>query len=283
MKPLHENDYEAAETALVLSTVLTVATALGNLHEHVCIVGGIVPKLLVDLPEPEHDESPHCGSNDLDIGLSLALLDDSRYSEIADRLRRLEFGPSVNDKGNPRLQHWHNESMNVDIDFLMPARPDDEAGSIQPLERDFGALLTRGLGLAFTEIEERTISGVTLEGHQATRDVNVCGPASFVVLKSLAFGDRAEPKDVYDLVYVLEHWGPGLEDVARRLLVLRGQGVAAAETVAAALAVLARDFETIDHIGPRKCAMFSAGDDDAVAADAMAVVMDLLDLLGLEP
>ena len=31
----------------------------------------------------------------------------------------------------------------------------------------------------------------------------MCGPGAFVVLKALAFRDRGEPKDAYDLVYVL--------------------------------------------------------------------------------
>jgi hypothetical protein len=40
--------------------------------------------------------------------ISIALLDDQRYTEISRRLRQEDFKPDVNDKGNPtpQLRGW---------------------------------------------------------------------------------------------------------------------------------------------------------------------------------
>jgi len=51
----------------------------------------------------------------------------------------------------------------------------------------------------------------------AKRDVYVCGPGAFVVLKALAFRKRGENKDAYDLYYHIRNYGSGVEDIAKAL------------------------------------------------------------------
>jgi len=53
-----------------------------------------------------------------------------------------------------------------------------------------------------------------LTGEVVRRRLPVCGPATFVVLKSFAFADRGEPKDACDLIYVLRRWPGGANDIA---------------------------------------------------------------------
>jgi hypothetical protein len=96
------------------------------------------------------------------------------------------------------------------------------------------------------------------------------------VLKSFAFADRGEPKDAYDLIYVLRRWPDGVGDIADRL-------VAHAEKhpsiVHDAMESLANDFATAGNHGPRRAAAFQGGereDVDAAAADAYGYVDDLL-------
>jgi hypothetical protein len=113
-------------------------------------------------------------------------------------------------------------------------------------------------------------------GEDATRDVWVCGPGAYVVLKALAFGSRGENKDAYDLFYVVRNFGSGVEDVAahlRPLLIDR----AAVE----AIAVLRRDFIDHDGVGPRRVAEFQmGGPDDATQADVVGFVRELLERCG---
>lgn len=234
-----------------------------------------------DKPRTRHgytsDEPEHPGTIDLDVGLALALLDGRRYAEISDRLRREDFGPDLNKQGNPSLQCWTDRTRAITIDFLLPPTAEGERPRrIQKLESDFGALVTRGLELAFDERLTVPLRGRTLRGEAAERPVPACGPGAFTVLKALAFGDRGEPKDAFDLLYVLQRWPEGVDDVADRLV---HHAARHAEVVEEALTILRRDFETIDMIGSARVAEFEGATDEAgeeLAADAVGTVEDLL-------
>lgn len=116
------------------------------------------------------------------------------------------------------MQRWRLGDLNVTVDFLMPPTPgQEERVRVQNLEGDFGAVITPGLQLAFDERVDIELNGHTLHGERVRRTIPVCGPAAFVVLKALAFGDRAEPKDAYDLVYVIHHTLGRGQAIAERL------------------------------------------------------------------
>jgi hypothetical protein len=275
-KPRHRSGYTTEETEQVRAVCLTVAVTLGAYLDDVCIVGGLVPPLLIDSARTDDDDL-HPGTNDLDIGLALALLDDERYAEISRRLRSEGFEPDTNDSGNPTVQRWRLGELKVMIDFLMPSAPEqDPALRVQNLQPDFGALITPGLELAFDERVDIELDGHTLAGERTRRKVPVCGPAAFVVLKALGFGDRAEPKDAYDLVYVIRHT-PGRGDAVAQRLQLHAESHA--QIVARALGLLTRDFDGPDGLGPRRAAAFTVTEDaelDDAAADAHGFVDDLL-------
>jgi predicted nucleotidyltransferase len=278
-KPRHRSGYRREETEQVEATCLTVAVTLGALMDDLCIVGGLVPNLIIDRrigPDPESGEG-HSGTNDLDVGLAIALLDESRYTEISRRLRQEDFKPDVNERGNPTPQRWKLGDLNVTVDFLMAPIPGAERGGrVQPLEGDFGALIAPGLELAFDEREEIQMEGHTLTGERVSRTIPVCGPATFVVLKALAFHDRGEPKDAYDLVYVLRRWPAGIDDIAKRLSELATNHH---EPIERALLLLANDFAEPASIGPLRAASFEdQGDGDLQnrAADAHGYIDDLL-------
>ncbi len=280
-KPRHRSGYSAEEYEQVRAACLTVAVTLGAYLEDVCIVGGLVPALLIDAARGEEgDDERHPGTNDLDIGLALALLDDERYAEISARLRAEGFEPDKNEAGNPVVQRWRLGNLKFTVDFLMtPAPGQDGRVRVQNLEADFGALVTPGLQLAFDERVEVELDGLTLKGEPVTRTIPVCGPAAFVVLKALAFGDRAEPKDAYDLVYVIRHTQDGALTIAKRLASHAGGD---GPIVARALGLLARDFDGSDGIGPGRAARFTIAEPadrdelDSAAADAHGYVDDLL-------
>jgi predicted nucleotidyltransferase len=278
-KPRHHSGYRREETEQVEAACLTVAVTLGALMDRLCIVGGLVPSLIIDReigPDPETG-AEHSGTNDLDVGLAIALLDDQRYMEISTRLRQEGFEPDVNERGNSTPQRWKLGDLNVTVDFLLPPIPGaEQGGRVQPLEGDFGALIAPGLQLAFDERQDIVMDGHTLTGERVRRTVPVCGPATFVVLKAFAFADRAEPKDAYDLVYVLRRWPGGIADIADRLA---QHATRSRDVVEQALGLLVNDFADHDSLGPRRAAAFEgdSGDDlDAAAADAHGYADDLL-------
>jgi|GEM_PF-2732064 len=196
-KPRHHSGYQREETVLVEAACLTVAVTLGAMMDRLCIVGGLAPSLLIDRQADADPtgENGHAGTNDLDVGLAVALLDEQQYSEIARRLRQEDFEPDVNAQGNPTPQRWRLGELNVTIDFLMPPIPGaEQGGRVQPLEGDFGALIAPGLELAFLERELIPIDGHTLRGEHVSRIIPVCGPGALIVLKALALADRGEPR-----------------------------------------------------------------------------------------
>ena len=274
-KPLTRSGYTAEETEQVMASTLTIAVTLGDLMDEVCVVGGLVPTLLIDHRTGPTEAGGHCGTNDLDVGLALALLDDARYKEISARLRQKGFEHDTTDDGKAVLQRWKMANLKVTIDFLIPPVTDERrGGKVKHLEGDFGALVAPGLELAFDEREWVEIDGATLAGDKATRRVPVCGPAAFVVLKALAFRLRAEDKDAYDLDYVLENWPGGIADIAERMA---RHAQTNPDTVAEALGYLEGDYASIDHVGPRAAARFlDSGDEDAAAADTRGRADDLL-------
>lgn len=278
-KPRHRSGYTPEAFAQVKAACLTVAVTLGAYLDDLCIVGGLVPALLIDIARGTGGAAGevHPGTNDLDIGLALALLDEERYAAISARLRAEGFHPDVNPNGNPTVQRWRMGDLPITIDFLMPPAPDQEDTlRVHNLEPDFGALVTPGLDLAFDERVQIELDGLTLTGEHARRFIPVCGPGAFVVLKALAFSDRAEPKDAYDLVYVLRYAGGRTAAIAEQL---RRHAATSPTIVNQAIDALARDFADPADIGPRRAAQFAVIDPaevDNAAADAHGYIDDLL-------
>ncbi|MEI8189573.1 MAG: hypothetical protein WCI75_07640 [candidate division NC10 bacterium] len=274
-KPQPASEYRSEYCQAVRATCLYVATKLGDLMDEIVVVGGLVPSLLIHPEELPAGTPEHVGTMDLDVGLTLALLGEGRYRSLTGRLRDAGFTQDLNEDGRPTRQRWRilgTES--VTVDFLIPPSSDaDQGGTLRDIEADFAAVIAPGLTLAFQDRDRIQLEGRTILGERAARDVWVCGPGAFVVLKALAFDRRGENKDAYDLYYIIRNYGKSIEDVAARLHPLLTDGHARR-----ALAILQRDFLDIDGVGPRRVADFlMRGPDDTIQADAVGFVGRLLE------
>lgn len=273
-KPTTAEGYRGDHVTLVRATCLYVATKLGDLMDDLVVVGGLVPSFLVDQESLPEEAERHVGTLDLDVGLKVALLDEGRYRTLTERLRRAGFEPDANEKGNLTRQRWRIEGVErVTVDFLIePSLPGDKGGRLRDIEPEFAAVIAPGLHLAFEDRERVRISGLTIKGERATRDVFVCGPGAYVVLKALAHHLRGENKDAYDLFYVVKSYGEGVADVAERLAPLIDD-----PSAIEALEILRRDFLEHDLVGPMRVAEFlTGGPDDEVQADVVGFIGDLL-------
>jgi len=276
-KPTTAAGYTPEHLALVRATCLYVATKLGDLMDELVIVGGLAPSLLIDQVNLPEGADAHVGTTDLDVGLTVALLDQQRYTALTERLRRAGFSPDVNEDGNPTRHRWKiEENVKVTVDFLIqPTLPDDQGGRLRDIEPDFAALIAPGLDLAFVDRHSVRLSGKTILGEDATRDVWVCGAGAYIILKALAFGIRGENKDAYDLFYVVRNYGAGVGDVADALRPLLGD-----DSTKQALEVLQRDFLDHNGLGPRRVAEFLAfGPYETLQADVVGFIGELLGLL----
>lgn len=281
-KPSVALKYRSEQVDLVRRTCLYMATKLGGLLEDLVVVGGLVPTLLVPETSLSRGEDSHVGTMDLDLGLALAMLDSRRYEDLTERLRRAGFRPDTNEAGNQTRQRWKIEPFGdskITVDFVIPpSRDDDRGGQLRDIEKDFAAVITPGLQLAFRDRERIVLEGETLVGEKASREIWVCGPGAFVILKTLAFANRGENKDAYDLYYMIRHYGRGVEDVYDRLAPLLDE-----QETHQALDILKHDFLDPDGIGPRRVAEFMyAGLNEDLQADVVGFVRDLLVRRGID-
>jgi hypothetical protein len=266
-KPRRAGGYSPAMVDYVKKTCLYIATKLGDLLDGVVVVGGLVPSLLISPDKVKKYGEPHVGTTDLDLGLSLVLLDEQRYEELTKRLRQAGFENDVNTSGKPVRQRWliRTKGFTVTVDFLIPpSKMTDKPGSLRNIENNFAAIITPGLHLAFEDHVLVSLDGETIEGGKAQRQIKVCGPGAFIVLKAHAFRQRGLPKDAYDLHYVIRYYGDGLKDVIQCLKPLRKD-----DMTRGALDILRQDFTDLEAIGPLRVALFLRG---AMAADIQADV-----------
>ena len=80
-KPTTAAGYGVAQTELVRATCLYVATKLGDVMDQLVVVGGLVPSLLVKQEDLSIGVDSHVGTMDLDMGLTVALLEEGRTTK----------------------------------------------------------------------------------------------------------------------------------------------------------------------------------------------------------
>lgn len=273
-KPDDARGYQPEWVDNARAACLYVATILGDmLVDDLVVVGGLVPSILIAQDPPLDGVPPHPGTMDLDLGLKLAVLDDKRYSEIARRLREAQFEVDENAAGKPTLQRWRvkgNQGQVVTVDFLIaPSSETEQPSGIKHLEKDFGAVVTPGLELAFVDREMVRMTGDTIMSEHVSREIPVCGPGAFVALKALAFRARGGRKDAYDLYYVVRNLEGGIPEIVGRMSHLRPD-----PAIEDAIEVLRNNFTDPGQTGPIRAAAFAG--DEALRQDVVGFVSDLL-------
>ena len=282
-KPRIDTEYREDDLTVVRAGCLYLATKIGDIMEDIVVVGGLVPSLLIDqagMLEGESSSSPfqeHVGTKDLDLGLDLAILGEKRYLELGLRLRGADFTPDTNSQGNLTRQRWRLQAAkSLTVDFLIqPTEENDRGGTLLDIESDFAAVVTPGLHLAFVDRRQIPLAGYTTMGEWAERDIWVCGPGAFLVLKAIAFRNRGENKDAYDLVYMLR--SAMFEPTLRNDLLSFLSDHRRDADVQRALSYIEQDFISHDGVGPKRTSAFWAGQpDDEIQADVVSLVSRLL-------
>ncbi len=276
----HFTDYDEATTARCERALVTLLGDLGPWRERIYLVGGLAPRYLVgQLPSGAR---AHVGTTDVDLVIGLALGDETpeTYRTLQNNLEKSHFDPR-----EPGFR-WVREveGMKVVVEFLcetesVPAglvfRP--KAGSTGSR---VGAFNVRGANLVGYDYVERVLEGERLDGGgQSKVTVRVANVLPYTVLKVLAFQDRHENKDSYDLVFCLLHFGDGPHAAGRDAA---RSAVARDDRVTEALELLGERFSDVDQDGPTAYGAFLAelGDDEEAARlrrEAVATVRIFLD------
>ena len=219
MKPKHIGGYTGQHVAYCEQTLVTLLHRMGPWKHTVFLVGGLVPRYLFP-------QSTHAGTTDVDLVVNLELMAGTEaYRTLEKNLKEMGFARSV-EEGKPVHWRWRRavtESITVLVELLCDQEDVDSGKAVQlPGEKRLSALNIKGANLAAEDFVEYELRAELLEeGGVAIETVRVAGLAAFLVLKARAYGDRAEEKDAYDLIYCLREAGP--EEAAEKFRTLKAR------------------------------------------------------------
>lgn len=278
MSKRHHTDYDEVTTARCERALVTLLGDIGPWSERVYLVGGLAPRYIVgSLPEGAR---PHVGTTDVDLVIGLALGDESpeAYRTLENNLKKTGFKDETSFRWKKNV-----DGVTVTVEFLCETDRVEPGRIYKPKEEGtgsgLGAFNVRGAQLVTRDYVKRTIEAERLDRGGVSRVVvRVANILAYTVLKILAFQDRHENKDSYDLIYCLLNFGEGPEDAGRHAAASAIRGDAQVEE---SLQLLAERFDSAEHDGPHAYGAFLAeeGDDDAVARlrqEAVAVVRQFL-------
>ena len=249
---------------------------------HVVIVGGLVPSLLV--PQPEQGIERHIGTQDLDLCLSVALVDGNvgNYDRLEKSLKEAMFEMARDEDGHSISWRWRGGvDLPLTVEFFCAAGPDREPGRLYRPGGVVGGKLS-ALVLSAGRLIDADAREVEIEvdlpggGGTTHQKVKVAGPAAYLAAKADALRRRTKNKDAYDVVWLVESWPGGQAELAREI---RTAKIAGDPQFLEALRVLAEEFATLDSAGAVKYARFmgeDAASRDRLARRAVGAVVALL-------
>lgn len=277
-------EYDPMVTSQLTAEAVRVLRAFGFANSHAIVVGGLVPPLLV--PEPDVGIEPHIGTQDLDLCLSVALVegDVGSYDRLEKCLRDAQF-EMVKENGHSVSWRWRGgKSIPLIVEFFCPPGPDREPGKLYRPGGVVGGKLS-ALTLSAGRLIDLDVREVEVEvdlpggGGRTRHTLKVVGPAAYLAAKGDALRRRNKNKDAYDIVWLAEAWPGGQQALADEI---KRSRIAAEPEFLGALNVLREEFADVDAAGVVKYARFVAEDADAresAAQKAVGAVKALLDAL----
>jgi hypothetical protein len=259
----HIGDYNPALQPRLKAEAVRVLRAFGFAGAHSIVVGGLVPSLLV--PRPESGIEGHVGTQDLDLCLSVALVegDVGNYERLEKCLRDTKFDMARED-GHSVTWRWQGGlDVPITVEFFCPAGPGREPGRLYRPGGVVGGKLS-AMVLSAGRLIDRDVRDIEVEvdlpgGGGGTRhELRVVGPAAYLASKADALRRRSKNKDAYDIVWLAESWNGGQMALAAEIA---SGPVAGDSEFASARATLREEFGTVDSAGAVKYAHFMAPDD----------------------
>ncbi len=251
--------YNNAATERCERALGTLMRGIGQPWRHkVCLVGGLVPRYLVQ--GNGYEQPAHVGSTDVDVALRLAVEtdDEGAYATLENNLKRNGF---VRVDGSSWRWAANVDGEIVVLELLGDAEDAAPGTVFRPKvvppagAGGVGLLCVRGVELAFRDALTITRDVLLFDGARSQVDFQVANLAPFVALKADAYLDRRKPKDAYDLVYVLRWWQGGPEAAA---VAIASSPVASEPFVTTAIPRVLGDFAEADRAGAADYASLGA-------------------------
>jgi len=264
----HHSGYDPSTTEVILGETAALLRALGLTSHHTVLIGGMVPNLLVlDPPGPAH-----LGTTDIDLCLSIALIDGdtAEYDRIETCLRSAGFQPTK------KSFRWRQSSgLRLVVEFFCPTTDQCPAGRLYRPRQVENPTAKHNMGGNLTAValdagellstDTVTVSREVIlpnDGGRMSYEFTVCGLLGFLAAKTAALHKRDKPKDAYDIVWITESWPDGPRGAAAAITASPQYGH---QDVPQILDSLYDAFSAVDKVGPASYARFLADPQDTPA------------------
>jgi len=253
------------------SVLIEVMNILGRYRDHLILVGGWVPELL--LPN-----RGHIGSLDVDLAVDVRGISQWQYDTILRRL--LDAGYKQEVSCFRRQVEGAREPVKLD---LITGEYVDDVGGVPSRFQEISLGKLRGTDLAFDVFDEISVTGGMPDGGTNTVRLRIVRIEAFIILKAFAMADRVKPKDAYDIYFCLKNYTGGPPELAKLYRCLFDNGL-----VQEGLQVLREKFRADDAAGPRWAAQVvaeeSLGDAELAQREAFELMQLFLSTIdGLKP
>ncbi|MEW6666903.1 MAG: hypothetical protein AB1512_17000 [Thermodesulfobacteriota bacterium] len=239
-------DYSRELVRAARSVLVELVHLFGEYWEHIVLVGGWVPDLLLG-----SRESPHVGSVDVDLALNHLKLKDEGYKSLQDLLLGRGYVQGNQPFIFKRVVMLGGADIIVQLDLLCGEYAGTGKGHRHQKVQQGFARKTRGCDLVFDNPVVVTIEGELPGGAKDKVKVRVADLVPFLVMKGMALDERLKEKDAWDIYYCLQHCPDGLDQLIEKFRPLLGNRL-----VREGLQKIGKHFVSEKHTGPRFVADF---------------------------
>ena len=240
--------YEPRELRACKAVLSEIMNILSEYLDNIVLIGGNVPPLL--FPDREED---YLGTIDVDLAVDPADSGVITLQHIVDSLLGAGYRRGDYHFRLERAVHLagENEPVMIFVDLLATADTGVDQEESDFFEMGIKFLETESCRLAFDNNEEKTIEGNLPDGSVYRGRIRIPGTLQLIAMKGLAWEDRKDDKDAYDIYFCLDL---GKDDLDT--LITQGSQFVEEGQTKRSLQYVERNFRTVEHPGPVAVARF---------------------------
>lgn len=270
------DDYMQDAVEAARSVLLELMRMLGAYREHLLLIGGWVPELLLPNAEPRHT-----GSLDIDLALNHQTMPESGYRTIHELMTQRGY---EQDSRQPfiyrRRVQVDDREITVQVDLLAGEYEGTGRSRRTQHVQDVRPRKARGCDLAFEMVREIRLEGTLPSGARDSETIRVAGIVPFLAMKGMTLAERLKEKDAYDVYFCVKNYPNGMDALVAEFEPHVSHGL-----VKEGLSKLAGKFTSPAAFGPTAIADFEQitdpEDRDVLRRDAYEQLAALLDRLGI--
>lgn len=171
-------DYSAEAVQAARQVLLELTRVLGEYTDHIVVVGGWVPELLI----PQAQE-PHTGSIDIDLAVNHLTMPEGGYQTVLELLEARDYRMGKQPFIFHRVVKINNHDVNVEVDFLAGEYAGTGRSHRTQKVQDLQPRKARGADLAFDQPQVITLQGTLPAQGKDTAQVKVTSLPAFLTMK----------------------------------------------------------------------------------------------------